>query len=82
MQLQLVDGVSTILHEIGTPELKQKDIAQTYAMLILGNDRPVDFKAVNTAILERWSKSGLTAIKKAAWKIVEQKHEEAASADC
>lgn len=33
----------------------------------------VNFKALNEAILKRWSMSGLTTIKKAAWKAFEAK---------
>jgi len=44
----------------------QKQIAQTYA-LALRSQEHVDWKAINMAIIERWSISGLERIKKLAW---------------
>lgn len=44
----------------------QKQIAQTYA-LALRSEEHVDWKAINEAIIERWSIAGLERIKKLAW---------------
>ncbi len=43
----------------------QRQIAQTYA-LALRSSWPTDWKRVNTAIIERWSLSGLKRIKEMA----------------
>jgi len=44
----------------------QKQIAQTYA-LALRSEEEVDWKQINTLIIERWSISGLERIKQMAW---------------
>jgi len=44
----------------------QKQIAQTYA-LALRSENHVDWKAINIAIINRWSVSGLERIKQLAW---------------
>lgn len=46
--------------------MKQRDIAQTYA-LALKSSWPTDWKRVNEAIIKHWSVSGLERIKKLAW---------------
>ena len=43
----------------------RKDAAVVYQYGLRNN--AVDWKAVNDAILDRWSKSGLAYIKKEAW---------------
>lgn len=44
----------------------QADVAQRYAWAIQRGD--VDWKAVNEAIIARWSVSGLKRIKRMAWR--------------
>lgn len=44
----------------------QKQIAQTYS-LALRSEESVDWKRINTMIIERWSLAGLERIKKMAW---------------
>lgn len=63
---ELVDPENVILEEINNKELKQNDIAQTY-FLIIRQGTKVDWKKINQAIINRWSKSGLDKIKKLAW---------------
>ena len=49
---------------------KQSDIMVDYAQAIflhLKRDQPFDWPAINSAIIERWSRSGLKRIKRGAW---------------
>lgn len=55
----------TIMREIGDKRMKQRDVAQTYALLIRQNAQ-VDWAAINEAIISRWSLSGLERIKNMA----------------
>lgn len=57
--------------------LKQKDIAQTYAMTMHSEDngRPTDWRRINEAILARWSRRGLDRVKKLAHGIYERRGE-------
>jgi len=66
MKVTLLCCQSTILDEIAEKTSKKKNIAQTYA-LILKSDEQVDWKVINTAIIQRWSRSALNDIKKMAW---------------
>lgn len=50
---------------------KRDDIAAKYALALAQAD-PVEWAAVNLAIKERWSKSGLIYIKERAWKLYEK----------
>jgi len=65
---ELVDAQTQLLGEIAMPELKQKDIALTYALAFRTHDT-VDWRVVNEAIIARWSVSGLQRIKTMAWKL-------------
>jgi hypothetical protein len=63
--MELVCCADVILNEIkqgGT----QKQIAQTYA-LALRSTWPTDWKAINEAIIARWSPKALGRIKNMAW---------------
>lgn len=64
--IELADCTNVLLREIAMPEMKQKQIAQTYA-LALRSTWPTDWAKVNKAIMERWSFSGLNRIKNMAW---------------
>lgn len=67
MSFQLIDCETTILREITMPEVKRKDIAQTYRLIMeSGESSKVDWGKINRAIIERWSKSGLIWIKQQA----------------
>ena len=70
--MDLVNGEKMILDEIAMPEMKRKDIASTYGLIIRSGEK-VDWPKINTAIMNRWSKSGLLWIKEAAWKKLEGK---------
>jgi hypothetical protein len=53
---------STLLAEISMPELKKKDIAQTYR-LSMDSSEKVNWFKINKAIIDRWSMSDLRDIK-------------------
>lgn len=55
-----------ILAQIEDKKQYQKDIAQTYARIIVFS-KFMDVKIVNRAIVKRWSKSGLNRVKQMAW---------------
>ena len=65
-RVELCCCTQVLLEEIAMPEMKPKDVAKTYA-LALRSSEEVDWKAVNTAIMERWSKHALVWIKERAW---------------
>ncbi len=57
-----------LLNEIGIPEMKQKQIAQTYRLALESSERDsIDWRKVNAAIIARWSVAGLNRIKSLAW---------------
>ena len=62
---ELAACTETLLNEIanGAP---RRAVAQTYR-LAMQSSQPTDWARVNTAIIERWSLSGLSWIKKQAW---------------
>lgn len=65
-----VDFRRWILNEIEDTAVGRKYVAQTYAILIQKGHK--DFREINTAILNRWSMSGLQWIKTQAWKSLKQ----------
>ena len=65
MMIELSHTTFTLLLEIGMYEMKRKDIALTYA-LAMRSSANTDWAAVNEAIIERWSRSGLEYIKRLA----------------
>jgi len=66
--IELANTTNTLLTEIRDRNFNQKNVAMTYA-LALRSSEATDWGEVNRAIIERWSFSGLEAVKKAAWKI-------------
>lgn len=70
MTIEMINCQATILHEIGNKPFKRKHIALTYAFCLRASES-VDFALVNSAIIERWSVSGLIYIKELAWAYVE-----------
>ena len=74
MRIVLSDPTGQIERECAQPEMRQRDVALTYALAIRDESLvPVDWKRANEAILRRWPK-GLERVKRAAWRI----HDEAA----
>lgn len=63
--IEIADVEGVIAREIKNG-LRQKQIAQTYA-LALRSSWPTDWAKVNQMIVDRWSESGLERIKKMAW---------------
>lgn len=62
------DFVQWIMNEIEDKVMTREELAHTYSILIQKGHR--DFKAINEAILKRWSPAGLRWIKEQAWKRV------------
>ncbi len=65
MRVELTDTTNTLIREIADPAMKRRDVAQTYA-LAMRSSWPTDWRAVNEAIIARWSKSALVWIKERA----------------
>ena len=61
----------TILGEIENKKLTQKDVAKTCALAIALHHEETDWKAINEAIVKRWSLSARERVLTMAWKIVE-----------
>mgnify|MGYP001590470853 FL=1 len=66
MPFELSCCTSTLLREIDTGELHQRDIAKTYALAMKSSEK-TDWAKVNEAIIKRWSMAGLKHIKAMAW---------------
>lgn len=63
----LSDPTGQIERECAQPEMRQKDVALTYALAMRDETEvPVDWKRANAAILARWPK-GLDRVKRLAW---------------
>ena len=58
-------AVEEVIENEISQDLKQRDIAQTYA-LGMRSSWPTDWAKVNRMIIDRWSRSGLERIKKMA----------------
>jgi hypothetical protein len=65
MPFELASCTDTLLNEIAMGATRRA-VAQTYR-LAMQSSSPTDWSRVNGAIVERWSVSGLTWIKKQAW---------------
>jgi len=77
-RVELACCTKTLLAEIVEWKFKRNTVALTYAMAILSTE-PTDWKAVNEAIVKRWSAAALKYIKERAWKFVEEKRREQAT---
>ena len=73
--IELVDPQRIILEEIAEKRVPQRSVALTYAYCIRqdGKSDTIDWSTVNGAIVDRWSRSGLEAVKRRAWGLVEGK---------
>ena len=71
MRIELADCQRVLLDEIAEPKYTHTGIAATYAMAICSSDT-VDWKAVNRAIVKRWSISELMRIKRQAWRLIDE----------
>lgn len=66
-----VTATDKALAVIGDKKARQREVANVYAECIEADflrGEPVDWTAINTAILGRWKMSGLYRIKDWAWK--------------
>jgi hypothetical protein len=73
MSFEIENIEKFILDEIGNKKLKRKDIAKSYSIAIsyvYKGIKSIDFKPINLAIINRWSRSGLEYIKTEAWRIL------------
>ena len=70
MRLELINPQKLILEELQNTAFVKRSIASTYAHCIIQQE-DVDFRVVNNAIINRWSKSGLVRQKEKAWKLLE-----------
>jgi hypothetical protein len=68
---EIEDTTNVILSEIVNPKMKQIDVAKTCAIAIMSGAN-TDWKQVNLAIINRWSKSARERVLTMAWKIAEQ----------
>jgi hypothetical protein len=68
----LADPVGTIEQECGAKEIKQRDVALTYALALRDeNEVPVDWARANAAIKKRWPK-GLARVKELGWRMLRE----------
>ncbi len=77
LTMEIMDVESVLENEIAKG-LKQKDVAETYAMALVVRHYKVDFARMNKAILAKWPR-GLERVKNMAWKIMEERRKEARS---
>jgi hypothetical protein len=66
VRIEFWDCTETMLREIAHPSIRQKHVAQSYALAIRSS-YPTDWAVINRAIIARWSVSGLERIKNLAW---------------
>lgn len=72
LTIEMHQPSKVIMEEIARGD-SQKSVALTYAFIIAQMGDCADWQRINTAISERWpSKSGLTRVKKMAWKQLEE----------
>jgi hypothetical protein len=68
-RIRFADPQAQLLEEIANPAMKRLDVAKTYRLILHSGDiERVNWRAVNAAIIERWSVSALEWIKGFAWK--------------
>jgi hypothetical protein len=65
VRAELADCENTLLRDIADLTMKRKQIAQTYALAMRSSEE-INWGRVNTAIILRWSASGLAWIKRQA----------------
>ena len=77
MMEAVYDGVTIVdtgilLAVIEDERRTQRDVCALYAVALRMNFGQTDYGAINKAIVQRWSMSGLKAIKRRAWRAVEE----------
>jgi len=68
MSFELMFPGKVLIAETKNKRFKRDDVAKTYAMA-LNSSREIDWRAVNSAVIDRWSFAGLEYIKDKAHKI-------------
>jgi hypothetical protein len=73
-RISLMDCERQLLDEIADKRLTRDDVAMTYAMSLVSDERNrISWQTVNYAIIDRWSPSALKYIKDKAWRMVERR---------
>lgn len=72
MRIELLCCTDVLLSEIAAPNFTRKSIALTYAMAFLSSE-DTNWPLVNDKIVERFGIRGLKAIKRMAWKKIQEK---------
>ena len=68
-RIVLADPEGYLLEEIANPAMRRIDVAKTYRLILASGDQDrVNWRTVNTAVIDRWSVSALDWIKQFAWK--------------
>jgi len=68
-RIAFADPEGYLLEEIANPAMKRLDVVKTYRLVLASRDQGrVNWRTVNTAIIDRWSVSSLEWIKRFAWK--------------
>lgn len=67
MEAEALELTGRLVAEAGNPHVTREMISGTYAAA-MDSGHAVDWKAVNAAILDRWSRSGLMFVKREAAK--------------
>ena len=67
-RIVLADPEGYLLEEIANPAMRRIDVAKTYRLILASGEQDrVNWRTVNTAVIDRWSESALDWIKKFAW---------------
>lgn len=68
-RIVFADPEGYLLEEIADPAMRRIDVAKTYRLILASGEQDrVNWRTVNTAIIDRWSVSALDWIKQFAWK--------------
>jgi hypothetical protein len=68
-RIVFADPEAYLLEEIANPAMKRLDVAKTYRLILASGDQDrVNWRTVNTAVIDRWSPSALDWIKRFVWK--------------
>ena len=68
-RIVFADPEGYLLEEIANPAMKRLDVAKTYRLILASGDQGrVNWRTVNTAVIDRWSVSALEWINNWAWK--------------
>jgi hypothetical protein len=74
IRVELCACEMTILSEIADRRIPRRSVALTYAMTLRSSedrDGLVNWRTINEAIVGRWGRRGLAAVKNLAWKLID-----------